>query len=152
MEPVLNLLVKDHKKFREILNEIKEHTGNFNKEPVAPEERFNVIKSMVFTLHRFTILTYAFESHVELRDILLSTFLLKSEFKEETDKLEMYQENITFLLRSIRNDFLKLRERKSNSIGKIAFSTLRKFIKICNVFEEFIVCEERIFKKIKIEL
>lgn len=151
MELILNLLKEDHKKFRSVLNEIKEHTKNFNKEPETPKERFNVIKNMVFTLHKFTILTYAFKRHVELRDLLLSTFLLKSEFKEETDKLEVCQENITVLLRSVKDDFLKLKKRKPNSIGKIASTTLRKCTKICNVFEEFIVCEERIFKKIKIE-
>ena len=107
MELILNLLEEDHKKFRSVLNEIKEHTKNFNKEPENPKERFNVIKNMVFTLHKFTILTYTFKRHVELRDLLLSTFLLKSEFKEETDKLKACQENITVLLRSVKDDFFK---------------------------------------------
>ena len=149
MELVLSLLVEDHEKFKKILNEIMEYIKDFDREPETPKEKFNIIKNMVFTLHKFTILTHTFENHIELRNLILTPILIENNLENQNNELQKHQENIVMLLKSIRETFSSFINRETSSIRETALITLRKFIKVHNAFNEFIQCEKKVLEEIK---
>ncbi|RLG72995.1 MAG: hypothetical protein DRO23_09665 [Thermoprotei archaeon] len=149
MELVLNLLIEDHEKFKKILNEIMEHVKDFNKEPKTPKEKFNIIKNIVFSLHKFTILAHTFENHVELRELTLSSIIIESNLEKQSSELQKCQKDITVLLKSIRETLSSFVNRETDSISETALITFRKFFEVRNVFNEFMRCEKKVLEEIK---
>ena len=149
MELVLSLLIEDHKKFKKILNEIMEYIKDFDRKPKTPKEKFNTIKNMVFTLHKFTILTHTFENHIELRDLMLSSILIESNLENQNNELQQYQENVITLLRSIKETLSSFVNRETDSIGESALTTFRKFMEVRSAFNEFIQHERKVLEEIK---
>ena len=149
MELVLSLLVEDHEKFKKILNEIMEYIKDFDREPETPKEKFTTIKNMVFTLHKFTILTHTFENHIELRDLTLTPILIENNLEKQNNELQQYQENVITLLRSIKGTLSSFVNRETDSIYGTALTTFRKFMELRGAFNEFIRYERKVLEEIK---
>ena len=148
METILDFLMKDHRKFNKILSEVEELSKDLNRELLSPEQKFKVMKDVVFIIHEVSVFAGMFEDHKELEEIIVFKVLEKRGLVSETRKLKEDHALITNLLRDLEKEFSEFRER-TKPLEESAAAILKIFLNICTIIRKHMKQEERIFKNLK---
>ncbi len=146
METIMETLIRDHKVFRNIFQDVEEMIKSMNLEPKSSEEKFGLLKNIVIIAYKLSEFAGRTDKHRQIEEITVYRELESLGYKDEA---AMLREQHVEIMKEIKNmnSIIEEYRKGMKPIEEIANSLVKIFHKIKPMYVKHMDDEEKFFSK-----
>jgi len=103
IEPIIEVILNDHKFFKKTIKEISQMINEINLKPQTSEERFSLLRDIIVLTYKISVYIGVVEKHRELEEATLYPFLEKQKYVNEVKVLRGQHRKIVEYVNDMKN-------------------------------------------------